>query len=71
MSFDHIDRSILQHLTQGLTAKEIAALVNLSVDAVKDRLEKWRKAYNCQNSTQLACVYVTLSSIKFYEYALK
>ena len=47
------DIEILKLLAEGLTAKEIAGKVFLSVDSVRKRIFKMRENLDCKNTVQL------------------
>lgn len=50
---DDKDKQIISLLRRGMTFKEIASLVYLSIDGVNYRLMAMRRYYNCANNVQL------------------
>jgi DNA-binding NarL/FixJ family response regulator len=50
---NELDAEILKHKAEGKANKEVAPLVNLSEAAVKKRLWKMRKFFNCRNTMEL------------------
>ena len=53
MKLDKVDIIILRHKANGRTMKEIAPMVFLSLDGVRDRLRRLRKEFDCRDTTQL------------------
>lgn len=53
MTIDQTNQQILEHLSNGLTAKEIAVKVFLSCRTVELRIQKMRKKTASKNSVQL------------------
>lgn len=52
---DEIDQTILTHLSEGLTAKEIADKVFLSLPSLKKRIRNLMQTTGTRNSTELVC----------------
>jgi DNA-binding NarL/FixJ family response regulator len=50
---NELDAEILKHKAEGKANKEVAPLVNLTVEGVKYRLRRMFKAFNVPNSTAL------------------
>lgn len=63
MSFDERDKEILQHLAEGLTNKELTEKVFRSEGAIKQRLHKLRRKYNCKNTAQLIAKFINLNML--------
>lgn len=50
---DDTDKKIIEHIRSGLTYKEMASKVHLSVPALKYRIRVMKEEYNCKTVPQL------------------
>jgi len=48
------EQYIIELIREGKANKEIAAMIHTTEGAVKDRIHRLLKKYNCKNRTQLA-----------------
>lgn len=48
------EKYIIELIREGKANKEIACEIHISVQAVKDRIHKLLRKYNCKNRVQLA-----------------
>lgn len=55
MKLDQTNKDILEHLSSGLTAKEIAEKISVSVPMIKKRTRELRLRTNSKNNVELAC----------------
>ena len=55
MKLDQTNKNILEHLIQGLTAKEIAEKISVSIPMIKKRTRELRLQTKSKNNVELAC----------------
>ena len=53
-----LDKKILELLSDGWTNKGIAGHTGKKKRYIEKRIAALKKKYNCQNQTQLACMYI-------------
>lgn len=58
ISPDVINDKIIEYLSLGLTAKEIAAIVGLKTRGMEKRIATLRKRYDARSVTHLVCAYL-------------